>query len=305
MVQQDSNLLTLGIDLGGTKIAARLCHNEVIIDERFAALPRYGNGEDELNAMLDFLRGFGNLRDKLKGTCIAGAPNVDSNGIVTCWPNRPHWIGIPLKSAVEEVLGATVMICDDGCAAAIADASVLKSKHLIHFSLGTGVGGGVVTSGGLLLPNHTRSTELGHMLVAADGRECTCGRRGCLQAYASTTALQLKAYGQITKKGNEQLRRDYMAKRKDVVLALSSATDKLAVAAVNLIEIFGSDTISFSGGVVEILPELPSKVSQKFAKYHRVGHTQPKFVLSPHLGITSLVGACELALRQPLQKTSR
>ena len=93
---------------------------------------------------------------------------------------------------MERETGFPVRITNDANAAAFGEAKFgagKKYQNIIMITLGTGVGGGIVLNGKLFEGNMGKGAELGHTVVVMDGRECTCGRRGCLETYASATAL--------------------------------------------------------------------------------------------------------------------
>jgi predicted NBD/HSP70 family sugar kinase len=170
-----------------------------------------------------------------------------------------------------------ILWCDDGTAATVADAWALGIPNLIHFSLGTGVGGGIYFDGRVL-----RDRELGHLLVHPDGLLCSCGRRGCLQAYASGRAL-------------EHFRQDGDVEA-GTARWLAAASKALAACSSNLIELFGSTHVTLSGGMAPRFPSLPMAVESAMGStYLKKSHRIPKVLLSPHGGEAPLQGALALS----------
>ncbi len=122
-----------------------------------------------------------------------GSPGVvDSNsGTVVSWTNF-HWLNIPLAELMEKRTGKKVFVLNDANAAAYGEAKFgagAKYNDSVLITLGTGVGGGVILGGNLFEGYRSAGTEIGHMVIRQNGELCTCGRRGCLERYASARAL--------------------------------------------------------------------------------------------------------------------
>lgn len=99
---------------------------------------------------------------------------------------------VPLREILEKTTGIEVKVTNDATAAALGIAKFgveREASSIIVLTLGTGVGGGIVINGQVYEGNQGKGAELGHSVIEIDGRPCTCGRRGCLEAYASATAL--------------------------------------------------------------------------------------------------------------------
>ena len=295
MVRRGSEPVTLAVDLGATKVAARLSVGADYVKERRFSLPRLNDGIAELESLITFLKSFRASERDIDGIGVAVAPTVGVDGRVVRWPNRAYWRGLSLREALENALGGPTVIRDDGCAAAMADAIALDVRDLAHLTLGTGVGGGLVSAGELLNTPRGGATEFGHMIMAPEGRACSCGRKGCLQAYASATALQNMVFGASVADGLFRFKARYDTREEKAVLALSLAVNMLAAAAVNLVEIFNVPAISFSGGLVDVFPGLPEMVGEAAGKLWREGQTPADFLRSPHGPDASLAGAVALA----------
>jgi glucokinase len=191
-----------GIDLGGTKIQA------VVTDEAHEVLgtarhptPTTGGPADVTLAMIAALReaadgaavGAGGLTAVGVGT--PGAVD-DEAGTVTSARNLPDWEGTyPLAEKLEAALMAPVGLSNDVNVATNAEFELGAGKpfrSLLGVFWGTGVGGGVVLDG-RLWEGRGAAGEIGHMVVKSDGRKCTCGRIGCMEAYAGRGALETRA----------------------------------------------------------------------------------------------------------------
>ncbi|MBX7100227.1 MAG: ROK family protein [Myxococcaceae bacterium] len=188
-------MAVLGIDIGGTKIAAGLvtAQGEVLAREQIptavelgpqAALERLGGLVAELEA-----------RAGTKATaCGVGAPGPleTRTGVVLEPPNLKTWWGFALRERLAARLGLAVTVENDANCAALAEARFGAGRGvgtLVYLTLSTGVGSGVVVDGALLTGERGFATELGHTTVDLNGRLCGCGLRGCLEALCSGTAI--------------------------------------------------------------------------------------------------------------------
>jgi glucokinase len=123
-----------------------------------------------------------------------GVPGpLDSEaGIVYFTPNMAGWVNVPVRGTLEDALGRPVVVENDANAAAYGEFRVGAGRQvqsMFVLTLGTGVGGGIIQDGRLLRGATDCGAELGHLIVQYGGRLCGCGNRGCLEAYASATAV--------------------------------------------------------------------------------------------------------------------
>ena len=188
----------LGIDLGGTNIAVAVVDENYNIIGRAKVKTDAHRPADEIcdsiaAASKEAIRA-ANLTIKDIVSAGIGTPGsvIPSQGIVTYANNFASFNNLPLCAMLKERLGIDIYIDNDANAAAygeyIAGAGV-GTKDFIAVTLGTGVGGGVIIDGKMLLGSNFADGELGHTVLVLDGEPCTCGRHGCFEAYASATAL--------------------------------------------------------------------------------------------------------------------
>jgi len=122
-----------------------------------------------------------------------GVPGtIDGKEGVVVYANNLKWENFALGKKVEALLGLPVKLANDANVAALGETKFGCGKDYndtVLITLGTGVGGGIVIGGKLFEGNHGAGAELGHSVICAFGEPCTCGRAGCLEAYASATAL--------------------------------------------------------------------------------------------------------------------
>ncbi len=189
-----------GIDLGGTKIQA------VIVDEQNEVLgqarrptPTEGGPEDVAKEMAQTLRDAAKTADlepaKLGGIGV-GSPGVIEGGNVSTARNLPGWEGtFALAKALESALGPEVRVGNDVQVATDAEFKLGAGRpyeSLIGVFWGTGVGAGLILDGKPWL-GQGGAGEIGHMVVKMNGARCTCGRRGCVEAYAGRAAMEIQA----------------------------------------------------------------------------------------------------------------
>lgn len=271
-----------GIDLGGSKAALCCVDDAGNRHEQVIAVTADRTADAVIDDLVQTLQRFIRVHGALNRIAIASAPEMDAAGIVTRWPNRPQWTGTPVATRLSMLLACEVIWCDDGTAAASADAAALAVGNLVHFSLGTGVGGGIVMDG-MVLPDR----ELGHLVVFPQGKLCSCGRQGCLQAYASATALARDTQETAVQE-SEWSRR---------------AAEAIALCSANLVELFRPAAISLSGGLLGRFPMLPDLVAGCMAdNCVKSSLPLPRVVASPHGTSASLAGAVAYARMEPSQR---
>ena len=185
----------IGVDVGGTKIAAAVVtpEGEVLNEVRY---PSSGPKERLLSSMA---RSVNEVRDgfEVGGVCLAvpGTVSTVENKIIDA-PNLHAIENIPLKDELEERTGLTTTVENDANAAAWGEfrfGAGSEVSHLIFITLGTGVGGGVISHGVLLRGAQGAGGEMGHITIQATGPRCGCGNHGCLEALASGTAIARRA----------------------------------------------------------------------------------------------------------------
>ncbi len=199
----------IGVDVGGTKIAAGVVSpegdtlNEV----------RYPSAGPQERLLSTIARAVNEVKDgfEVGGTCLAvpGTVSTAENKIIDA-PNLHAIEGVPLKDELEERTGLSTTVENDANAAAWGEfrfGAGSEATHLVFITLGTGVGGGVVSHGLLLRGAQGAGGEMGHITIQATGPRCGCGNHGCLEALASGTAIARRAREVASEKPNSALGR--------------------------------------------------------------------------------------------------
>jgi glucokinase len=182
--------VAVGLDVGGTKlVAASVTADGTIVDRRRIATPRGDTGQ-LLDTLVGLVHDVG--PDLPLGVGIAGI--IDRHGTMRYAPNL-GLTDVALVPLLRDALGTDVVIANDASVAVYGEyraGAGAGIDDLLMVTLGTGVGGGVVVAGRLLQGANGFATELGHIIVQEGGRLCPCGNAGCLEAYASGTAIGLR-----------------------------------------------------------------------------------------------------------------
>ncbi|HEY2282237.1 MAG TPA: ROK family protein [Solirubrobacteraceae bacterium] len=199
-----------GIDLGGTKIQT------VVVDDGHTVLgsarrptPTSGGPQDVADAMAQALRDAAKAAEvepaRLDGIGV-GSPGTIADGAVTSARNLPDWEGtFPLAAKLEAALGPEVRVGNDVQVATDAEVKLGAGRpydSLLGVFWGTGVGGGLILDG-RPWTGRGGAGEIGHMVVEMGGARCTCGRRGCMEAYAGRAAMELHARRLHEEKGHK------------------------------------------------------------------------------------------------------
>ncbi len=191
------NKFYVGIDLGGTFIKGGIVNQNGCVLASDKVPTESEKGADGVAKNIAAL--VQSLMQKLALTNAdvvgigMGVPGmIDSKAGNVIYSNNLNWTDFRIGEKVQALTGLTVKIANDANVAALGEVKFGAAKdcdNVIMITLGTGVGGGIVAEGKLIEGNKSAGAELGHMVIVTDGERCTCGRRGCLEAYASATAL--------------------------------------------------------------------------------------------------------------------
>lgn len=190
----------LAIDIGGTSVKLG------VVDETGAVLAKAEESVSfdgyetpilttVLKAAKTFVDGQGLFPASFVGVGVSATGQIDSRAgtVVGTCGNVPHYIGSPIKAELEALFGLPVTVANDANCMCLGEVWVGGAKgytDVIGVTLGTGVGGGILTGGRLLEGARGLGGEIGHYrLHALDGVPCTCGAVGCWEQYAATTAL--------------------------------------------------------------------------------------------------------------------
>jgi glucokinase len=307
--------LAIGVDIGGTKVAAGVVDG----DGRVVAETRRPTPNDDagaaLSAVVEAVREL--LRDndvEAVGVAAAGYVSADRTTMLFA-PNLP-WRDVPVRDRVSEGVGLPVVVENDANAAAWAEHRFGAGRgepDLVCLTVGTGIGAGIVLDGVLYRGRWGVAGEPGHVCVVRDGLPCGCGNHGCLEQYASGTALTRYAREAAAREPARAARLRELAGDGAIegphVTAAAREGDPLAVAAfaeagrwlgrgiADLAAVLDPGVFVVGGGVADAGELLLGPARESFAaSLSGRGHRPVADVRAAALGNTAgLVGAADLA----------
>lgn len=250
--------MILGIDIGGTTVKLGLVDREGRMHAQTEASVRFdGYDTPILTTVIRTAKAF--LRQEnatIEGAGISATGQIDNaHGVVIGTNGKiPHYEGARLKADTEAALQAPVWALNDANAAALGEAftgGARGFREVVMLTLGTGVGGGLILNGRLYSGARGIAGELGHFTLYQDGRKCPCGKRGCLEEYASTSALIARAERQTGRTGWNGRMIFEGASQGDPLLrlALDGWLDDVAAGVTGLVHIFNPELVLIGGGV--------------------------------------------------------
>ncbi len=260
----------IGIDIGGTNIACG------IVDENCEITAR---SKVKTNAPRPYAEILVDIKQAVRLACEEagvspqeaaaigiGCPGTCNNGVVE-YSNNLGFVNVPLRADIEAEFGVKTFLGNDADAAAFGEfiAGAAKgAQNAVAITLGTGVGAGIIIGGKLYSGSNCAGGEIGHTVLVVDGRQCTCGRRGCFETYSSATGLirTTNEYAErepnsivaklIEADGRTSARTAYNALKQGCPVG-KQITDEyvkyLAAGIANTINVFQPDVLCIGGGV--------------------------------------------------------
>jgi glucokinase len=207
--------VAVGIDLGGTKIAAGLVGDDGTVTERITVPTTASLGP--ASVVTDLIKIISNLQDRARrqgvevkgiGVASAGAVDPERGVLVAVTDALPGFESFPLRRELERLALANIAVLNDVHAMALGEQHFgvgRRAKDVLYVAVGTGVGGAMTRSGALVLGAHGFAGDIGHVLIdsSPSARRCPCGRNGHLEAYVSGPALASEYHRQGGKVGLE------------------------------------------------------------------------------------------------------
>lgn len=266
---------SIGIDIGGTNTCFGLVNeNAEIIFQREIKTKNFPEIDDYLTELVKQIKDLISHcpePENILGVGI-GAPNGNYyKGTIELAPNLPFKGIIPIKNMLEMLLlnegwNLKVTITNDANAAGIGEMIYGAAKGVNDFimiTLGTGVGSAIVSNGEMIYGHDGFAGEVGHTIVEIDGRECGCGRKGCLETYSSATGIRRTALSLLKQDNSPSILREIEEKdingyticeaaRKNDALALKCidfTARMLAIGVANAVAVTSPKKIIFSGGL--------------------------------------------------------
>lgn len=265
-------MYNLGIDLGGTNIAAAVVNEKYEIVGKASLktnCPRPADeiAEDMYKAGMMAIENSGLTLDDIAEVGVGSPGSVNHDTGFICFANNLGFNNVPLGDMLSAKFGRKVFLENDANAAAYGEqlaGAGRGTEQFVAITLGTGVGGGVIVNGQIISGNNYAGGELGHIVIVKDGEPCSCGRNGCWESYASATALirQTKAAMELDKSSimwelsdnGEHVsgRTAFDAMRKGDETAkrvVSEFCEYVACGLANIINIFQPEVACIGGGI--------------------------------------------------------
>jgi glucokinase len=306
---------TFGVDLGGTNLRIALVDPDAaIVEEQRVPTPRTLDGI--VGAIADAVDALSPLRPDARALGVGAAGMVDRDGTIHYSPNVPAFLHAPVRARLEAGLGRPVVVDNDANVAVLAElahGAARDSSEVLLITLGTGVGGGVVTRGEVLRGAHGFAAEIGHFQVDPDGPMCACGQRGHWEAMASGTALGVlgreraargaapavlaRAGGVVDAITGALVGDAAQAGAPDALEILGEYARRVATGLVGLVNVFDPELVVVSGGLVELGAVLLDPVRAAFdGSIEGASHRPPVPIVEAQLGERAgVVGAAVLA----------
>ncbi len=310
--------LTIGVDVGGTKVLGGLVglDGKVIATAR-KDTPRQG-GSALTQTIADIAKELMQSHDVLAvGVSAAGFVSSDRQTILAT-PNIADWNGVDLDSELTKLINKPVVIENDANAAAWGEAKFGAGRnrnHMILLTIGTGLGGGIVFNGALVRGAFGTAAEFGHMRVVPDGHLCGCGARGCFEQYASGSALLRHAREAIS--ASPDMARNLLSRGNGSIEGLTGVDitqaakegDPIALAAFNttaewlgagiasLSVLLDPDCVVIGGGVIDAGEILLAPLRRALVRYMPFAgkHPYPEIIAAQLGNQAGLVGVADLA----------
>lgn len=190
-------MYTIGIDLGGTNIVAAVVDEKYKIIEKAKTPTEMPRSPEEIfddiaSVAKEAVEKSGLTMDDIESIGLGTPGTANADGVIE-FANNLNFDHVPAREMLRERLGdKPIYIANDANCAALGEAYAgcgNGSQNFIAVTLGTGVGSGVIVDGKIVTGVNYAGGECGHMVIVVDGEPCTCGRKGCWEAYASATAL--------------------------------------------------------------------------------------------------------------------
>ena len=284
----------LGVDIGGTKVAAGLVNSEgKILFHTRVPMPVHGTAAEGFAAVQSAIESVfashPDSRSTLTGIGICAPGPLDpKTGVILNPPNVPCWRNFPLAAEVQRVFGLSARIDNDGNAAALAEAiwgAGVGHRKVFYATLGTGIGTGIVFDRRIYHGRTGSAAEGGHVTIDYHGPVCGCGKRGCIEALASGTAIARRARERLVESRDSRskilalARGDVNAVNAEIVAEafkqgdplaaqlLQETANFLAIWAGNIIDLLEPDVFIFGGGLSHLMSGFFPRIREQLAHW--------------------------------------
>ncbi|MDO5409609.1 MAG: ROK family protein [Lachnospiraceae bacterium] len=274
-IREKSAPVRIGVDIGSGEIRIGLVdvHQQLIVSETLEtnpARPAEQIIEEIGHKILKMLEVQGIALDQCVGIGIGAAGTIDRKNGMVRYSNNIKWENVALAKEIGKYLPIPVKIANNADCAALGEAVAGAGKEcqdVVMLTLGSGVGGGIILDGDIYKGKGIGGSELGHMVIAENGEPCTCGRRGCLEAYVSIPALKRDAKRAVGREMSaEEIFAGAAAGDKALGEVVESYIRRLSTGIVNIVNIFRPQMVLIGGRISlqgeELLPLIRRAVKE-------------------------------------------
>lgn len=283
--------ILIGIDLGGTNIKLGCFDSDIKLISKTSTPTRADMGPeavvDKMAETIEKLladRALG-LRDIAAVGIGTPGPAKYREGVIINATNIPEFKNVPIRRMISDRLDAPAILENDANVACWGEYVRGAGKNvddMVFFTLGTGIGGGIISNGELVHGFEDNAAELGHIIIYPDGRLCNCGQRGCVEAYASADSTAKRAaeavrtgtkstLKKVLDKNGEITSKDvyeHLAAGDELAKQITDQTAKaLAIICVNMMHITEPERIVFAGGMIAAGDVLLNRIKDFFREH--------------------------------------
>lgn len=291
----------LGIDIGGTKTA--VCISDFdgnIIEKCQFATDSQAGPEDlvkRISKHFEFLCEKTDIKKNnvfFAGVASPGPLDLKTGRIVHI--ATMGFCDVPISLMLENALKMPVFLQNDANCAALAEfksGCAKGAESVVYVTISTGVGCGIVLNGQILSGHYSSAGEVGHLTVVPDGKDCPCGKKGCLELYSSGTAIaknisELKGYSIDAKMAFDMAREGDT----EAIAVIEDASDKLALGLSHIIQIIDPEVIVLGGSVTKDYSVFSKSLNVSLKKYTQfVGKRKHSIKISEFGGDQVIIGA--------------
>lgn len=310
----------LGIDVGGTSIKGSIVNEQGLINDSFVyPINPIEDQNDCIESLIKVIKDYLSKENKIVDGIGIGIPGtIDTAKGEVIFSNNLGWKDLKIVEIFKKHFDLPIKITNDANAAALGEVKFgvgKKYKDIVMITLGTGVGSGIVINGELFEGHDGQGAEIGHSTLVYNGLNCTCGRKGCLEQYASATALIRQTKVAIENNPNSLLAKKsienptayakvvFDAAKENCPVAIEVVRQYISYLGeglLNVCNIFRPQAIILSGGISKQGTYLTSKLEKYLAdQAYGYPYTPKVEILLSQLGYNSgIIGAASLLISQ-------
>ena len=274
-IREKASPMRVGVIIGSYETRVGLVDEKdnILSEEEFLTRPERGYKailEEVGEEVLSILENHGVPLEQCVGVGIGVPGTIDRKKGIVNYSNNIKWENVNIVEELGRVIPCPVRIANNADCAALGEAIEGAGKDysdVVMFTLGNGVGGGIILNGKVFEGGMIGGSELGHMVVKADGLQCSCGRKGCLEAYASIPALlsQAKEATGMELSVNEIFDR-YDKGDRIITEVLNNYMDILGTGVVNVVNIFRPQLVLLGGNLSHHAEVMVEPIREKMAR---------------------------------------